>query len=85
MSKISSRTLRVPAFLTSSGTQITFWCAFCDIWHYHGAGDNPAKPLYGPRVAHCLSFESPYKQHGVLLVDQAKLMKTKSGGRRWKP
>jgi len=36
------------------------WCAFCERWHFHGAGP-------GHRVAHCACKRSPYSDRGYYL------------------
>jgi hypothetical protein len=50
------------------GNALRLWCAFCEDWHLHGAGNKmiPVGETAGHRVAHCI-YDSPYKKCGYYL------------------
>ena len=45
----------------NGATRWLIWCGYCEIWHYHGAGE-------GHREAHCVDMSSPYWKTGYNLV-----------------
>ena len=55
------RTPIIEATHTPRGTQLTFWCEYCNHPHYHS-------PRPGHRVAHCDNRKSPFHEKGYVLV-----------------
>lgn len=70
----------IKCFPWSGGRQMTFWCPFCESWHYHGQPN-------GHRVAHCsdtvthgrrfgfsepCATGSPFKEHGYIIKMMSK-------------
>lgn len=60
---------KVPA--TRVGNQCTFWCAWCEEWHWHGS--------MGHKVAHCWSERSPYRSAGYVLVPGEDVARLRHG------
>lgn len=58
----------VYAVRTKGGSQLTFWCPFCEARHIHG---RPTGDMVRHRVAHCTVETSPYRQTGYMLVEVA--------------